>query len=314
MAPMRKSSPPPKINLSLTSFFSADDILIRQEEVSRNQLIRQLLAHLANGHGIMEVDSYYNAIIERENASDTVVSNGIAIPHARLDDLQRPYVGVATSAKAIQFSEDQPPVHLILLVLIPRDQPGLYLQILRALANILRDRDAARSVSQMTTPDEVMRFFERGGMVLPDYVCAADIMNDDFISLRDNDNLKTVIDCFIAKQINEIPVVDRDGDMVGIVRAGVLLKVCLPEYLLWMSDLSPIVNFEPFTTILRNEQNTWLSDILLEEFASVQMKAPAVSVAGEMTRHNASRCYVLNGKKLMGIINLPCFLNKIFRE
>jgi len=311
---MRKTALPPKINLALTSFFSADDILIHQEEVSRNQLIRQLLTHLANGHGIMEVDSYYNAIIERENASDTVVSNGIAIPHARLDDLQRPYVGVATSAKGIPFSEDHPPVHLILLVLIPRNQPGLYLQILRALANILRDRDAARSVSQLATAEEVMRFFERGGMVLPDYVCAADIMDDEFISLRDNDNLKTCIDCFIAKQINEIPVLDRDGDMVGIVRAGVLLKVCLPEYLLWMSDLSPIVNFEPFTAILHNEQSTWLSEILLEDFASVQMKAPAVSVAGEMTRHNASRCYVLNGKKLMGVINLPRFLNKVFRE
>ena len=243
-----------------------------------------------------------------------MVSNGIAIPHARLDDLQRPYVGVATSAKGISFSEDHPPVHLILLVLIPRNQPGLYLQILRALANILRDRDAARSVSQLATAEEVMRFFERGGMVLPDYVCAADIMDDEFISLRDNDNLKTCIDCFIAKQINEIPVLDRDGDMVGIVRAGVLLKVCLPEYLLWMSDLSPIVNFEPFTAILHNEQSTWLSEILLEDFASVQMKAPAVSVAGEMTRHNASRCYVLNGKKLMGVINLPLFLNKVFRE
>ena len=262
----------------------------------------------------MEVDAYYNAIIERENANDTVVSNGISIPHARLDDLQRPYVGVATSAKGISFSDDKPPVHLILLVLIPRDQPGLYLQILRALASILRDKDAARSVSQLKTAEEVMRFFERGGMVLPDYVCAADIMSDEFIALRDNDNLKTCIDCFITNQLNEVPVLDRDGDLVGVVSAGTLLKVCLPEYLLWMSDLSPIINFEPFATVLRNEQNTWLSDILLQDFASVQMKAPAVSVAGEMTRYNASRCYVLNGKKLMGIIRLPNFLNKIFRE
>ncbi|MEI7899223.1 MAG: PTS sugar transporter subunit IIA [bacterium] len=310
---MRKPEPP-KINLSLTSFFSADDILIRQEEVSRNQLIRLLLTHLADNHGLLEVDAYYNAIIERENASDTVLSNGIAIPHARLNDLQRPYVGVATSAQGILFTEDHSPVHLILLVLIPRDQPGLYLQILRALATVLRDRDAARSVSHMKTPEEVMHFFERGGMVLPEYVCAADLMNDEFIALRDNDNLKMAIDCFIAKKIDAIPVLDRDDDMVGIVRAGALLKVCLPDYLLWMSDLSPIINFEPFTAILQNEQNTWLSDILFKDFASVQMEAPAVSVAGEMIRHNASRCYVLKGKKLMGVINLPRFLNKIFRE
>jgi len=311
---MRKPTAPPKPRLLLTSFFSADDILIHQEGVTRDEVIRKLLAHVAAGHGITDVDAFYEAIIEREEANDTVVASGIAIPHARVGDIQRPYVGVATSAQGIAFADGQPPVHLILLVLIPRDQPGLYLQILRALAGVLRDRTVATSVSNLKTADEVMRFFERGGMVLPDYVCAADIMRDDFIALRNNDSLKAAIDCFIANQISEIPVIDRDGDMTGVVSAVALLKVCLPEYLLWMSDLSPIVNFEPFTAVLRNEQNTWLSDILLHEFASVQINAPAISVAGEMTRRNTSQCYVLNGKKLAGVIDLPVFLNKIFRE
>ena len=29
-----------------------------------------------------------------------------------------------------------------------------------------------------------------------------------------------------------------------------LLKVCLPDYILWMQDLSPIINFEPFAELL----------------------------------------------------------------
>lgn len=303
-----------KPSLSLTSFFGADDILVRQEGLMRNELIRHLLLHLAGSHAFADVEGYYEAILERENANDTVVANGVAIPHARLSGLERPFVGVATSADGVVFSEEEPPVHLVLLVLIPRDKPGLYLQILRALAGILRDRDAARSVSQMKTPQEVLRFFERGGMALPDYVCAADIMRDDFIALRAHDCLKAAIDCFISQNISEVPVVDRDGDMVGVVSAGALLRVCLPDYLMWMADLSPIVNFEPFTAVLRNEQNTWLSDILLTDYASVQVGAPAVSVAGEMTRRNVSKCYVLNGKKLAGVIRLPAFLNKVFRE
>lgn len=311
---MRKTATQSKANLALASFFSADDILIRQDGVTRNQLIRDMLNLMAASHGITETDDYYKAVIDREDASDTVVSRGIAIPHARLDNIQRPYIAVATSQKGVLFAEDKPPVHLILLVLIPNDQPALYLQIIRAMTSILRDHSAARSVAQLNSAEEVMRFFERGGMVLPDYVCAADIMDSTFDFLRNNDNLKTAIDCFIAKQLSEIPVLDRDGDMVGVVSAGALLKVCLPEYLLWMADLSPIVNFEPFTNVLRNEQNTWLSEILSPDFSSVQVSSPAISVAGEMTRQNTSTCYVLNGKKLVGIIDLPLFLNKIFRE
>ena len=77
---------------------------------------------------------------------------------------------------------------------------------------------------------------------------------------------------------------------------------------------SPPDEPEPFANVLRNEQNTWLSDILLTDFASVQMGAPAVSVAGELTRRKALNCYVLQDKKLMGVIDLPIFLNKVFRE
>ncbi len=311
---MQKKEAPAKNGLALTSFFNVEDILIHQEDISRNQLIRHLLKHLADRHDITGIDAYYDAIVERENANDTVIANGIAIPHARLDALERPYVSVATSAKGISFVEDTPPVHLILLVLIPRDQPGLYLQILRSLASVLRDRNAAKTVASLNSAEEIMHFFERGGVVLPEYVCAADLMSKEFITLGSNDSLKTAIDCFIRENLSEIPVVDRDGEMVGVVCAGNLLKVCLPEYLLWMTDLSPIINFEPFVNVLRNEQNTWISDILLDDFASVQIKDPAVSVAGEMTRCNASICYVLDDKKLMGIIDLPIFLNKIFRE
>lgn len=298
----------------LTSFFSAADILPNRPRCPRDAFIRELLEHVVRQNALQGTEGFLSAILDRENANDTVVPSGVAIPHARLDGISQPYIGVATSEEGILFSDTHPPVHLAILVLIPRDQPGLYMQILRALATILRNREAVKTAARLKTADEVMRFFERGGLILPDYVCAADIMRSTFTALRNNDSLKKAIDCFITEQLSEIPVTDRDGDLVGIVSAGALLKVCLPEYQLWMSDLSPIVNFEPFANVLRNEQNTWLSDILLTDFASVQMGAPAVSVAGELTRRKALNCYVLQDKKLMGVIDLPIFLNKVFRE
>jgi mannitol/fructose-specific phosphotransferase system IIA component (Ntr-type) len=312
---MRKTSEPQKKSLLLTSFFKQDDIMVHQEGLHRNALIRTMLEHLAKRHGIQDVDACYNAVIERENADNTIVSEGIALPHARMDSLTRPLVCVATSSLGVQFREgDSKPVHLIFMVLIPHDQPAFYLQILRALATIMKDRDAPRAVFCLKTTEEVMAFFERGGLTLPSYVCAADIMHEPAVVLQSNDSLKTAIDCFTSKNVSEIPVVDRDGDIVGVVSAGALLKVCLPDYLLWMSDLSPIINFEPFANVLRKEQSAWLSDILTTAYSSVQVDAPAISVAAELTRNNTPRCYVLNSKKLVGVIDLPTFLNKVFRE
>jgi PTS system nitrogen regulatory IIA component len=303
-----------KTSRPLTSFFGPDDVIIRQEGLPRDELIKKMLRQLGAAHGIADPEKYLGAVLERERAVDTVVGNGIAIPHARIEGIDRPYVCVATSEGGVSFSAGKGPVHLALLALIPTEQPILYLQILKALSKILRDPAAARNVAQLASAEDVMKFFDRGGLVLPDYVCAADIMDPHFDFLRKNDSLKTAIDTFIGKEISELPVLDRDGDMIGVVTAKALLKVCLPDYLLWMEDLSPIINFEPFTEVLRNEQNTWLSEIMQNEFACVQMSSPAISVAGEMTRHDTAFCFVLNDKKLIGVIRLPMFLNKIFRE
>jgi nitrogen PTS system EIIA component len=301
--------------LKLAALFSEGDILVQQENLHRNALIRHMLEHLAKRHVFQDVEGCYNAVLERENAQNTIISDGIAVPHGRIDGLTKPLVCVATSQGGIQFHAGSGlPVHLVMIVLIPRDQPAFYLQILRALATIMRDKTAPKKVAQLKTAHEVMKYFESSGMTLPSHICAADIMVDPSFVLHDNDSLKTAIDSFISKSISEIPVIDRDGDLVGIVSAGALLKVCLPDYLLWMSDLSPIINFEPFANVLRKEQNAWLSDILTTEYSAVQIGAPAVSVAAELTRNNTSRCYVLNDKKLVGVIDLPVFLNKVFRE
>jgi hypothetical protein len=81
-----------------------------------------------------------------------------------------------------------------------------------------------------------------------------------------------------------------------------------------MNDLSPIINFEPFTNVLLNEQSTWLSDIMVEDYPAVQLQEPAISVAATLLKQRAATCYVLDDKRLKGAINLPNFLNKIFRE
>ena len=104
-----------------------------------------------------------------------------------------------------------------------------------------------------------------------------------------------------------------------IVRKGhwalqVILKVCLPDYILWMDDLTPILNFEPFAEILRKESNTWLAEIMTNEYATVAQDAPAIQVAKEITRQHAGHAYVIEGKKLVGVVSIEGFLNKVLRE
>ncbi len=301
----------PTSKTDLLSFFGVPDILCQAPQRERDDVIRTLVYRLAGNHGIADPQAITKAVIQREQATSTVMPHGVAIPHARLSSLDRPYVAIATSREGFDF--DGGNVHLVLLVLVPMDKPTLYLQTLRSIAGILREDDSTLRIASMKSAEEVMRFFQTGGLRLPAYICAADIMTPPGITLRDNASLKEAIDLFTENDIGEVPVVDKENDLVGVVSASALLNVCLPDYLLWMDDLSPIQNFEPFAEVLRKEHNTWLSEIMSERFAFVQVSSPAIQVAAEFARQNVVQCYVLKKKRLTGVITLRTFLHKIFR-
>lgn len=305
---------PAQTGLKLSSLIGEKDILVGRHGLSCEEVIRALVSQLATEERLPDAAEWTQAVLEREAVCDTVVGNGVAIPHARRTTIDRPYIALMTSPDGLAFAADKPPVHLVLLVLVPVSQPTLYLQILKGVSQALRDDETVEAVSRLRSAEEVLRFFDRGGFMLPSYLCAADIMIRNLETLKENDSLKTAIDRFIALNIPEMPVVDRYGDMTGVVAAKNLLHICLPDYLLWTYDLSPMVNFEPFTEVLRNEQNSSISDITVGDYARVQIGAPAISVASEMVRRRSDTCYVLQNKKLVGAITLPYFLNKLFRE
>ena len=300
--------------LILTEFFEAEDIMPHCGDFTREEIVRALVGRLAAHYRLALPEKLVEEVLKREGEGSTVISDGLAVPHARLCEIDRPYAAIATSERGIRFPGEETSIHLIFLMLIPQNKPALYLQVLRALATALKDDATLRTVAAMTNAGDIYRFFESGKAYLPRYITASDIMDRTFKTLRDNDSLQVCVDTFIKQNVSEIPVLDRDGDLSGIVKAGELLRVCLPEYLMWMHDLTPIANFEPFADVLQNERKTWLADILVKDFPCVTPDAPAIQVAGEMTRYKSLRCYVREGTKLVGIIRLPRFLNKIFRE
>lgn len=302
--------------VDLSSYFGPADILCHTQHNERDALLRALVYRLASNHEeIGDPEGAFRAVLEREQAEPTLMPSGVAVPHARLATIQRPFVAVATHREGVPFGGSaQRRVQVVVLLLVPKDQPGLYLQILRSLAGLLREESAPAALTRLETPDEIMRYLKHGGLVLPDYVCAADIMAPPPATLKENDSLKTAIDMFVNFGLTEIPVVDADGELVGVVSATALLHVCLPDYLLWMDDLSPIRNFQPFSAVLRNEANTWLGEIMSEQYAFVQMHSPAIEVAAEFSRRNTTLCYVLQQKRLVGLVNLQHFLDKVLRE
>ena len=200
------------------------------------------------------------------------------------------------------------------LMLIPREDPALYLKVLHVLGTALSDREQFNLVAAMSNAGEIYRFFKNGEVYLPRFLTAADIMKREYKALRSDDTLQTCINALISEHTSELPVVDSEGRLKGVARADNLLRACIPEHVLWMEDISSILDFEPFVRVLDDESTTPLTTILDGKYPTVSPDSPAVQIACEMMRHKSSKCYVREGDRLVGVVKLTEFLNKIFRE
>jgi PTS system nitrogen regulatory IIA component len=277
---------------SFSSLFTPYQVLCHTELTDRDELIREMVQALgpALEHG--EVDDVTEQVLARENQMPNVVGPGIALPHARLRGLSRLVVAVATSVKGVSFSEEPDGLaKVIILILAPHDSPAAYLQAVSSLAGILKAEGTADKVAGLESGEQVWHFFERGGLILPDHVCAGDIMRSEFISVRYNDTCEKAIDLFTRHHLADLPVVDEEDKLVGLVTAD-----------------------EPFVELLRNEGKTWLADIMSDDYVTVSVESPAIEVAKGMCKREVRQVLVVREDTLVGVITIEDFITKVLRE
>ena len=309
------SSPPPQ-PLDSAAVFTEDEVLCRTKIADADKLFEALVALLSARNPSFNPANALQTLRAREAAAPSFLAPGIAMPHARLEDLDRTLVAVATSERGVRFAAANDPVRLVILVLTPAAAPAAYLSVVASISRLLRQPSFADEVIAQKTATGVEALF-RGthrDPHLPPYVCAADMMAPPLATLHETDSVKDAIDLVVRTGFTDIPVVDKEGDLVGVASAQAILRVCLPDYLLWMEDLSLFSNFEPFETLLGKESSTWLADITDDACAAVSADRPAIAVAEAMARNKSNVCFVTDRAKLVGVVTLKRFLHNVFRD
>jgi len=117
----------------------------------RDEAIDELSLPLATALGL-DPQLVATAVRERERLMATGLGSGLAVPHARLEGLAGPAVGLGISRAGIDFdAPDGRPANLIFLLLTPRDDDGSQLEILADIARTFRARDAREQALKATS-------------------------------------------------------------------------------------------------------------------------------------------------------------------
>lgn len=94
-----------------------------------------------------------NATMERERLGSTGVGSGVALPHARIDGLERVYAIMARLETPMDYeSVDEVPVDLVMLLVAPSDAGGAHLRALAQFSRRLRREETRQRLR--SAPDE----------------------------------------------------------------------------------------------------------------------------------------------------------------
>jgi PTS system nitrogen regulatory IIA component len=136
--------------MDIKEFLAPADVVIGIRGSNKKQLLEDLCRRAASALKV-DADKITADILKREELGSTGMGGGVAIPHARIADVKKPYGLLARLKSAIEFDAiDREPVDLVFLLLLPTAPAGEQLNALALVARTLRDANTVRNVRRAT--------------------------------------------------------------------------------------------------------------------------------------------------------------------
>ena len=123
----------------LSDFIDLSSIRLDVSAKDKRALLQQMgqIAGLKLG---IEPARAVEALVERERLGSTGFGGGIAIPHGKVDGLERVHGMVVRLAEPVDYKAvDKMPVDLLFLLLSPPDRGADHLRALAAISRAVRD-------------------------------------------------------------------------------------------------------------------------------------------------------------------------------
>ena len=147
----------------LSDFLSTGRILVWGEPVSKAQAMRDLVQALAQARPDFDPQVLLAKLQEREVQGSTFLNEGVALPHAKIADLDQPQVALGLSHGGVLDAYTENPIEVVFLLLSPKDEVRSHLQLLamagrmmvnRTLRNRLRDERDPQTILDIIRESE----------------------------------------------------------------------------------------------------------------------------------------------------------------
>jgi len=126
--------------MKILDFLDKECVLQELTGTDKSSVLMELVRPLKAVFPALDSDRIHEVLMEREQLGSTGIGDGIAIPHGKLEGLEKISLVVARSSAGVDFASlDHKPTHIFFLVLAPENVAGMHLRILAHVSRLLQN-------------------------------------------------------------------------------------------------------------------------------------------------------------------------------
>jgi len=138
--------------IPLNQVLSTELTFIDDFGASKKKLLQTLAERLSQTLVDVSELELFDQLIARERLGSTGIGSGVAVPHCRLNGLQKPVAALIKLPQPVDFeSIDKAPVDLIFALVVPTDATDEHLQLLANVVERVNDPASLALIRQCQT-------------------------------------------------------------------------------------------------------------------------------------------------------------------
>ncbi len=147
--------------MKIVDYLKEDCIITNLKSRDKEGALKELIKLLEKNGYVKDGEKILETVMEREKLGSTGIGQGIAIPHAKTEQINDIICALGISQNGVDFdSLDGEPVYIIFLVLAPIKSIGQHLKTLAKIARLLKDKVFRNSLKNAKTPAEALKIIK----------------------------------------------------------------------------------------------------------------------------------------------------------
>ncbi|CCH47785.1 PTS sugar transporter subunit IIA [Pseudodesulfovibrio piezophilus] len=147
--------------MKLGDYLEKNFVLFNLASDTKSEALTELLAPIGEAYPEMDTDQAVRVLLERESLGTTGIGDGIAIPHGKLENIEKVVIAVGRSLQGVEFEAlDHKPCSIFFLVLAPENSAGMHLRILAQISRILKDEAFRKRFIETESHDELWQLLQ----------------------------------------------------------------------------------------------------------------------------------------------------------